>query len=151
MAETVAFLVERGIPVMGHVGLMPQSVNRLGGYKVRGKQRNEAAAIIADARAVSEAGAFTIVVEGVVEPVARQITDTVSAPTIGIGASAACDGQVLVTEDLVGLFTDFTPKFVRRYAELGTQLAGAAEAYSRDVRAREFPGPEETFAAAKAK
>ena len=151
MAETVAFLVERGIPVMGHVGLMPQSVNRLGGYKVRGKQRNEAAAIIADARAVSEAGAFTIVVEGVVEPVARQITDTVSAPTIGIGASAACDGQVLVTEDLVGLFTDFTPKFVRRYAELGTQLAGAAEAYSRDVRAREFPGPEHCFAAAKAK
>ncbi len=151
MAETVAFLVERGIPVMGHVGLMPQSVNRLGGYKVRGKQRNEAAAIIADARAVSEAGAFTIVVEGVVEPVARPITDTVSAPTIGIGASAACEGHVLVTEDLVGLFTDFTPKFVRRYAELGTQLAGAAEAYSRDVRAREFPGPEETFAAAKAK
>ena len=151
MAETIAFMVTRGIPVMGHVGLMPQSVNRLGGYKVRGKQRDEAAAIVADARAVAEAGAFSIVVEGVVEPVARQITDTVPVPTIGIGASAACDGQVLVTEDLVGLFSDFTPRFVRRYAELGTQLAGAAEAYSRDVRARDFPGPEHCFAVAKAK
>ena len=151
MAETIAFMVTRGVPVMGHVGLMPQSVNRLGGYKVRGKQRDEAAAIVADARAVAEAGAFSIVVEGVVEPVALQITDTVPVPTIGIGASAACDGQVLVTEDLVGLFSDFTPKFVRRYAELGTQLAGAAEAYSRDVRARDFPGPEHCFAVAKAK
>jgi 3-methyl-2-oxobutanoate hydroxymethyltransferase len=145
MAETVRFLVARGIPVMGHVGLMPQSVNALGGYKVQGRNSGAAADIIADARAVAEAGAFSVVIEGVVEPVAREITGAIAVPTIGIGASAACDGQVLVTEDLVGLFSDFTPSFVRRYVELGTQLSGAAEAYARDVRARSFPGPEHVF------
>jgi len=149
MAETVAFLVERGIPVMGHVGLTPQSVNRLGGYAARGKTRAEYARIIADARAVADAGAFSIVVEGVVEPLALAVTNAIAIPTIGIGASAACDGQVLVSEDMLGLFTDFTPKFVRRYADLGSQVAEAAARYAEDVRARRFPGPENCFRAPK--
>ncbi|MEE8333145.1 MAG: 3-methyl-2-oxobutanoate hydroxymethyltransferase, partial [Alphaproteobacteria bacterium] len=145
MAETVAFLVARGIPVMGHVGLTPQAVNQLGGYGARGKSRAEYARIIADARAVADAGAFSVVVEGVVEPLALAVTNAIAVPTIGIGASAACDGQVLVTEDMLGLFTDFTPKFVRRYADLGTQVGEAAARYADDVRARSFPGPENCF------
>ncbi len=145
MAETIRFLVDRGIPVMGHVGLMPQSVNRLGGYRARGQGRAEAMRIIADARAVADAGAFSVVVEGVVEPLAREVTNAVAVPTIGIGASAECDGQVLVAEDMLGLFTDFTPKFVRRYANLGENVADAARAYAEDVRARRFPGPENYF------
>lgn len=145
MAETVAFLVSRGIPVMGHVGLQPQSVNTLGGYRARGRERDEATVIIAGAGAIAEAGAFSIVVEGVVETLAREVTSAVAVPTIGIGASAECDGQVLVTEDMLGLFTDFTPKFVRRYAELGPKVGKAAAAYARDVRARRFPGPENCF------
>ncbi len=145
MAETVAFLVKRGIPVMGHVGLTPQAVNQLGGYGARGKSRAEYARIIADARAVADAGAFSVVVEGVIEPLALAVTNAVSIPTIGIGASAACDGQVLVTEDLLGLFTDFTPKFVRRYADLGSQVGEAVQRYAEDVRARRFPGPEHCF------
>jgi 3-methyl-2-oxobutanoate hydroxymethyltransferase len=151
MAETVRFLVERGIPVMGHVGLMPQSVNRLGGYRARGRGRAEAKHIIADARAIADAGAFSIVVEGVVEPLAREITGAVAVPTIGIGASADCDGQVLVTEDMLGLFTEFTPKFVRRYADLGIAVADAAREYADDVRARRFPGPENCFISNKGK
>lgn len=147
MAETIGFLVERGVPVMGHVGLMPQSVNRLGGYRARGRGRTEAKKIIADARAVAEAGAFSMVVEGVVEPLAREITNAVSVPTIGIGASPQCDGQVLVAEDMLGLFSDFTPTFVRRYADLGDDVSKAAAAYAADVRARTFPGPENVFAA----
>ena len=118
MAETVAFLVDRGIPVMGHVGLMPQSVNKLGGYKAVGRDKEEAAAIISDARAISDAGAFSIVVEGVMEPIGRAVTHSVPIPTVGIGASAECDGQVLVSEDMLGLFNDFTPRFVKRYADL---------------------------------
>ena len=147
MAPTIAFLVERGIPVMGHVGLMPQSVHRMGGYRVQGKGRSAAQRLLTDARAVAEAGAFSMVVEGVVDSVAREITNTVPVPTIGIGASVACDGQVLVTEDMAGLFAEFTPKFVRRYADLGTALGEAAAAYARDVRARQFPGPEHIFGA----
>ena len=145
MAETIRFLVDRGIPVMGHVGLMPQSVNRLGGYRARGRGRAEAMRIIADARAVADAGAFSMVVEGVMEPLAREVTNAVAVPTIGIGASADCDGQVLVAEDMLGLFTDFTPKFVRRYADLGGDVSKAAKAYADDVRARRFPGPENYF------
>jgi len=147
MAETIKFLVQRGVPVMGHVGLMPQSVNRLGGYRARGRSRAEATAIIGDARSVADAGAFAIVLEGVVEPLAREVTNAVSVPTIGIGASAECDGQVLVAEDMLGLFSDFTPSFVKRYAELGTDVSRAAASYAADVRARRFPGPKNVFAA----
>lgn len=147
MAETIQFLVQRGVPVMGHVGLMPQSVNRLGGYRARGRSRAEATGIIGDARSVADAGAFAIVLEGVVEPLAREVTNAVSVPTIGIGASAECDGQVVVTEDMLGLFSDFTPSFVKRYAELGTQVSRATASYAADVRARRFPGPKNVFAA----
>jgi 3-methyl-2-oxobutanoate hydroxymethyltransferase len=147
MAPTIEFLVRRSIPVMGHVGLMPQSVHSYGGFKVQGRGSEGAARqIIEDARAVAEAGAFSVVVEAVVEPLAREITSAVPVPTIGIGASPECDGQVLVTEDMAGLFAEFTPKFVKRYAELGEGLATAAEAYASDVRARRFPAPEHCFA-----
>ena len=144
MAETIHFLTQRGVPVIGHVGLMPQSVMSLGGYRARG--RDQAADITADAVAVAEAGAFAMVVEGIVEPLARAITEKVPVPTIGIGASPACDGQVLVTDDVIGLFGSFTPKFVKRYGEVGAAVEAAAAAYAADVRARRFPGPEHTFA-----
>jgi 3-methyl-2-oxobutanoate hydroxymethyltransferase len=149
MAETIGFLTARGIPVMGHVGLTPQSVNQLGGYRTRGKSEAEARAIIDDAEAVADAGAFSMVIEGTAEPVARAITKKVAVPTIGIGASAACDGQVLVAEDMLGLFGAFTPKFVKRYAELGEKVTAAVEAYASDVRARRFPGPEHIVGAKK--
>ncbi|MFN3075658.1 MAG: 3-methyl-2-oxobutanoate hydroxymethyltransferase [Alphaproteobacteria bacterium] len=149
MAETVAFLTSRGVPVMGHVGLMPQSVHALGGFRAQGRDPTEAATILADAVAIAEAGAFSIVVEGTVEPVARHLTEIVAVPTIGIGASPACDGQVLVTEDLLGLFNEFQPKFVKRYADLGTQVVAAVGAYAEDVRARRFPGPEHCFGAGR--
>ncbi len=145
MAETVDYLVRRGIPVMGHVGLTPQSVNRLGGYRARGRKQDEAAAILADAEAIAAAGAFNIVLEGVVEPLARDIVARVATPIIGIGASPACDGQVLVTEDITGLFADFRPKFVRRYADPGPAIGKAAAAYAEDVRQRRFPAPEQCF------
>jgi 3-methyl-2-oxobutanoate hydroxymethyltransferase len=151
MAETVAFLTSRGIPVMGHVGLTPQSVNSLGGYRSRGHDEAEAARILADAKAIAEAGAFSLVVEGTVEPLARRISEAIAIPTIGIGASPACDGQVLVTDDLLGLFAEFTPKFVKRYAELGEAVASAAASYAADVRARRFPGPEHCFQPRKAR
>ena len=147
MAETIAFLTRRGIPVVGHVGLMPQSFNLLGGYRARGRDEIQAADITADAVAVAEAGAFAMVVEGIVEPLARAITEKVPVPTIGIGASPACDGQVLVTDDVIGLFGSFTPKFVKRYGEVGAAVEAAAVAYAADVRARRFPGPEHCFAA----
>lgn len=150
LAGTVEFLARRGIPVMGHVGLMPQSVHTYGGFRVQGKSVSAARQVIDDARAVANAGAFSMVVEGVMEQVAREITAVVPVPTIGIGASAECDGQVLVTEDLAGIFSDFTPKFVRRYAELGAELGKAAAAYAEDVRTRRFPGPEHCFGAPKA-
>lgn len=145
MAETVKFLTTRGIPVLGHVGLMPQSVKAAGGYRIRGRNATDADQVLADGEAIAAAGAFGIVVEGTTEPVARELTRRVPVPTIGIGASAACDGQVLVTDDLLGLFTDFTPKFVKRYADLAPQIEKAAADYARDVRARRFPGDEHTF------
>jgi len=145
MADTVAYLSRRGIPVLGHVGLLPQSVNMLGGFRARGRTKSEAARILADAKAIAKAGAFAIVVEGVVEPLARRITKEVSVPTIGIGASPACDGQILVTEDMAGLFSDYKPKFVKRYSELGRGIAEAAREYADDVRSRRFPGPEHCF------
>ena len=145
MAPTIDFLTKRGIPVLAHVGLLPQSVNTAGGFRSHGKEDGEATGILADAVAVAEAGAFATVVEGTVEPLARSITETIAIPTIGIGASPACDGQILVTEDLVGLFSDFTPKFVKRYADLGQQIAEAARSYSEDVRSGRFPGPEHCF------
>ena len=145
MAETIAFLVQRGIPVIGHVGLTPQSVNGLGGYRSRGHDEAEAAQIARGAHAVADAGAFCIVFEGMVEPLARRLTGELAIPTIGIGASPACDGQILVTEDMVGLFSDFLPKFVKRYARLGEQLSSAVAAYARDVRDRSFPSAEHTY------
>ena len=145
MAETVAFLSARGVPVMGHVGLTPQSVNALGGYGARGRTNEEHARILDDARAIAEAGAFAIVAEGVVEPLAKEIAAAVSCPVIGIGASAECDGQVLVAEDMLGLF-ERTPRFVKRYADMAGLIGAAAEAYASDVRSRAFPGPEQVYA-----
>jgi len=150
MAETVAFLTARGIPVMGHVGLTPQSVNTLGGYKAVGRDEAAAERIAADARAIAEAGAFSLVIEGTMESLARRITEEVAIPTIGIGGSPACDGQVLVTDDMIGLFGAFQPKFVKRYAELGTAVGEAAASYAAEVRARSFPGPEHCFGLKKA-
>jgi 3-methyl-2-oxobutanoate hydroxymethyltransferase len=147
MAETVAYLTQRGIPVMGHVGLKPQSVNTVGGFKVQGRDPAQARAILADAKAIAHAGAFSIVVEGTVESLARDITRAVSVPTIGIGASALCDGQVIVTEDILGLYSAFTPKFVKRYAELGVAVSDAVASYAADVRTRRFPGPENVYGA----
>ena len=144
MAETVAFLSQRGIPVMGHVGLTPQAVNVLGGYNARGRSEAEAAKIVADAKALDAAGAFAIVVEGVVEPIAIAVTKAVACPTIGIGASAQCDGQVLVTEDMLGMF-ERVPRFVKRYEEIAETIAGAVGTYAAEVRARTFPGPEQTY------
>ena len=148
MAETVRFLVRRGIPVCGHVGLMPQAVNA-SGFRAQGRDEAEAARVAADARAVAEAGAFAVVLEGTYEPVARAITGELPVPTIGIGASPACDGQILVTDDVLGLFADFTPRFVKRYAELGAQVSQVAAAYAADVRARRFPEPRHCFGRAK--
>jgi 3-methyl-2-oxobutanoate hydroxymethyltransferase len=150
MAETISFLAGRGIPVLAHIGLTPQSVNALGGFRVQGRDDARSDKIRADAQAVAQAGAFAVVIEGVTEPLAREITADIDIPTIGIGASPACDGQILVTEDMVGLFSDYTPKFVKRYAELGTDLETAVQAYARDVRARTFPGPEHCFDASPA-
>ncbi|QHL91862.1 3-methyl-2-oxobutanoate hydroxymethyltransferase [Sphingomonas changnyeongensis] len=145
MAETVGFLVRRGIPVMGHVGLTPQAVNMLGGHRVQGRDEATAQRVVADARAIADAGAFAVVVEGVVEPIGVAVTQAIACPTIGIGASAACDGQVLVAEDMLGLF-ERTPRFVRRYADMAALIDGAAAEYARDVRARSFPGDAEIYA-----
>jgi 3-methyl-2-oxobutanoate hydroxymethyltransferase len=144
MAETVRFLVQRGVPVIGHVGLTPQSVNALGGYGPRGRDQAEAARIVADASAVARAGAFTIVVEGVLEEIATKVARTVEVPVIGIGASAECDGQVLVTEDMLGLF-ERTPRFVKRYDDLATRIGDAAERYAAEVRTRTFPTADQTY------
>ena len=144
MAETIAFLTHRGIPVIGHVGLTPQAVNILGGYGARGKSEQEAGKILADARAVADAGAFAIVVEGVMEALATEISRAVEPPVIGIGASADCDGQVLVTEDMLGLF-ERTPRFVKRYDDLAARIGEAAAAYAADVRSRDFPTPEQMY------
>ncbi len=145
MAETVSFLVARGIPVLGHVGLQPQSVMKTGGYRARGKSEREAARLLADAHAIADAGAFALVIEGTMEPVARRITRSLPIPTIGIGASPACDGQVLVTEDMIGLTAGVTPRFVKRYADVGREIAAAAESFARDVRSGKFPEPRHCY------
>jgi 3-methyl-2-oxobutanoate hydroxymethyltransferase len=144
LAPTIEFLTARGIPVMAHVGLTPQAVNILGGYGVRGKSDVEAKAIVDDAVAVSQAGAFSMVIEGVMEPIAIEITNKVACPTIGIGASAQCDGQVLVTEDMLGLF-DRTPKFVKRFGTMQTHVEDGVRQYAEDVRSRTFPGPDQLY------
>ncbi|APZ53174.1 3-methyl-2-oxobutanoate hydroxymethyltransferase [Salipiger abyssi] len=145
MAETIAFLVARGVPVMAHIGLTPQSINTLGGYKVQG--RGVAAdRLLADAEAVAAAGAFAVVLEKVPETLADRVTGAIPIPTIGIGASAGCDGQILVVDDMLGLFTAFKPKFVKRYATLGEQAEAAIADYSTEVRERRFPAPEHVFA-----
>src|SRR5882762_7345181 len=133
MAETIAFLSQRGIPVMGHVGLTPQAINALGSFKAQGRREEEWAAIEADATAVADAGAFALVLEAMAEPLAARITGSVAIPTIGIGASAACDGQILVLEDMLGL-SPRVPKFVKRYAELGPSIDKAVADYAREVR-----------------
>jgi len=145
MAETISFLTARGVPVMGHIGLMPQSINQLGSYKAQGRDAGSAGTIKEDALAVEKAGAFSYVIEGIAESLAREITMQAKIPTIGIGASAFCDGQVLVTDDLLGIFSDFKPKFVRRYAELAPQISKAVAGYAEDVRDVRFPSDKESF------
>jgi len=144
MAETVAFMVRRGVPVMGHVGLTPQSVNTMGGFRVQGKSEEGQKLLEADARAIADAGAFAIVLEGMVEPIARKITETIATPTIGIGASPACDGQILVLEDMLGL-SDWVPKFVRKFGSLREHIEEAVSAYAEEVRAGTFPGEEQVY------
>ena len=144
MAETVAFLNQRGIPVMGHVGLTPQAVNVLGGYAARGRDDAEAKKIVGDAKALDEAGAFAIVLEGVLEPIAIEATQGVSCPTIGIGASAQCDGQVLVTEDMLGMF-DRVPRFVKKYEDIAGVIEKTVAQYAEEVRARSFPTSDQTY------
>ncbi|MBR9839101.1 MAG: 3-methyl-2-oxobutanoate hydroxymethyltransferase [Rhodobacteraceae bacterium] len=145
MAGTIAFLVKRGIPVMAHVGLTPQSINTLGGYKVQGRGA-AGDRLMADAVAVAEAGAFAVVLEKVPAALADRVTAGIAIPTIGIGASAGCDGQILVVDDMLGLFTAFKPKFVKRYATLGDQAGAAVAAYAEEVRSRRFPAAEHVFA-----
>lgn len=144
IAETIAYLTRRGIPVMGHVGLRPQSVLVDGAFKAKGRTADERNRVLAEAEATADAGAFCVVVEGVAESLARDITEAIQVPTIGIGASAGCDGQILVTDDMLGLF-DWTPKFVRRYADLKGEITRAAKGYADDVRARRFPGADEIY------
>ncbi|TMK38830.1 MAG: 3-methyl-2-oxobutanoate hydroxymethyltransferase [Alphaproteobacteria bacterium] len=144
MADTVAFLSQRGIPVMGHIGLTPQSINALGSFRAQGREEGSWEPIENDAGAISQAGAFSVVIEAVAEPLARKITQAIAIPTIGIGASSACDGQVLVLEDMLGL-SPRTPKFVRRYGNLGPAIEAAVEGYAKDVRSRAFPGPEHVY------
>lgn len=144
IADTIRFLAERGIAVMGHVGLRPQAVNAEGGFRAKGRTQDERDRVMAEARAADEAGAFAIVVEGVAADLAGDITAAVSAPTIGIGASSACDGQILVTDDMLGLF-DWTPKFVRHYADLRGVIDRAIAEYAQDVRSRSFPAVQETY------
>ena len=148
VAETIAFMTERGLPVMGHVGLRPQAALVEGGFKAKGRDEAERARVLDEARATDEAGAFALVVEGVAEDLAREITEAVSAPTIGIGASAACDGQILVTNDMLGQF-DWTPRFVKRYADLKGATEEAVRRYHEEVRARAFPGADHVYLAKK--
>jgi 3-methyl-2-oxobutanoate hydroxymethyltransferase len=148
MAETITYLVERGIPVMAHIGLTPQSVNVMGGFKTQGRHRNQWAAIEADAAAVADAGAFAVVLEGMAELLAAKITRAIPIPSIGIGASAECDGQILVLEDMLGL-SPTVPKFVKKFAELGGAIEDAVKDYAAEVRARQFPAKEHVYAMAK--
>ena len=146
MADTVRAIADAGIPVMGHIGLTPQSISRLGGYRVQGKTAPAALGLLEDARALEAAGCFSIVLESVPAAVASAISRRLSVPTIGIGAGAGCDGQVLVYHDMLGLFDDFQPRFVKRYANLGETIHGALTAYREDVEARRFPAEEHTYA-----
>ncbi|RFA30749.1 3-methyl-2-oxobutanoate hydroxymethyltransferase [Alkalilimnicola ehrlichii] len=150
MRDTVQFLVDRGIPVMGHIGLMPQYVNATGGFRTQGREPGGARRLVQDAMALANAGVFAVLIEATCEPVARDISTRLSIPTIGVGASPCCDGQVLVTEDMLGLFVDFTPRFVKRYAQLGKQAEQAVACYAADVRNRRFPSMEHCFGAASA-
>jgi 3-methyl-2-oxobutanoate hydroxymethyltransferase len=144
MADTIRFLTERGVPVMAHVGLTPQSINTIGSFRAQGRSEADWGPIEEDTTAVSEAGAFSVVIEAVAEPLARKLTQAVPIPTIGIGASAACDGQVLVMEDMLGL-SPRVPKFVKRYGDLGPGIDKAIGDYAAEVRARAFPAPEHTY------
>jgi len=144
MAETIEYLTKRGIPVMGHIGLTPQAVQSDGGFKTKGRCEEDWAPIEADARAVAEAGAFSVVLEGMAEPLAKRITQSIAIPTVGIGASAACDGQILVSEDMLG-FNEKVPRFVKRYAEVGHTIEDAAKAYAEAVRGRSFPEAVHTY------
>jgi 3-methyl-2-oxobutanoate hydroxymethyltransferase len=143
--ETIHAIVQAGIPVMGHVGLTPQSVHRFGGYKVQGKEQAQWKTIVADAVAVQESGAFAVVLEGMPADLAREITEQLTIPTIGIGAGASCDGQVLVIHDMLGLFDDFRPRFVKRYAELGQVMTAAVKSFITEVREQKFPSKEHSF------
>lgn len=145
MAPMIAAITEAGIAVMGHIGLMPQSVEKLGGYRVQGKTTEDGARMMADALAVQTAGAFALVVECCMEPVARAITEAIDIPTIGIGGSAACDGQILVTDDMLGLTRGKLPRFVKKYADVGAVVSGAAADYAREVQARAFPANEHLY------
>ncbi len=145
IAETVSRVVNAGIPVMGHLGLTPQSINRFGGYKVQARTESEVQRLIADAKALEQAGAFAIVLEKIPALSAKQITEAVKVPTIGIGAGPYCDGQILVTHDMLGLFEKFRPKFVRVYAELGRQIREACAQYAEDVKLGHFPSQEESY------
>ncbi len=145
MADTIRFLSERGVPVMAHVGLTPQAINVLGSFRAQGREEADWGRIEADTLAVAEAGAFSVVIEAVAEPLARKLTGAVPIPTIGIGASAACDGQVLVMEDMLGL-SPWVPKFVKRFGDLGPGIEKAIGDYAAEVRARSFPGPEHVYA-----
>jgi 3-methyl-2-oxobutanoate hydroxymethyltransferase len=148
MADTISYLTERGIPVVGHIGLTPQSVHNLGGYSVQGRGP-DADRIVRDAHAVAAAGAFALVIEKVTEPLARLVTSKLAIPTIGIGASPACDGQILVADDLLGNFTDFKAKFVKRYADHGKEACAALERFAVEVRERRFPAADHVFADVK--
>lgn len=145
VAETVKAIVDAGVPVMGHIGLTPQTISQLGGFKVQGKNLESAKALMEDARALEEAGAFSIVLECVPEELGKAITQQLSIPTIGIGAGRYTDGQVLVFHDLVGLFERFTPKFVKRYANLGEEIVKALEVYKQEVKEKKFPQQEHVF------
>jgi 3-methyl-2-oxobutanoate hydroxymethyltransferase len=145
MSDTIAAIVNAGIPVMGHVGLTPQSVHRFGGYKVQGREKGQHETIVRDAVAVQEAGAFAIVLEGIPTSLAKEITERLTIPTIGIGAGIHCDGQVLVLHDMLGLFDDFTPKFVKRYADIKDSMAAAVKTFIDEVRQRKFPGEQHSF------
>jgi len=146
MAQTVKAIVDAGIPVMGHIGLTPQTASQLGGFKVQGKDTAAAERMIIEAQTLEEAGAFSIVLEAIPAPLAKLITEKISIPTIGIGAGVDCDGQVLVLHDLIGLFDRFTPKFVKKYADVGSEILKALETYSAEVKNGQFPGPEHSFA-----
>jgi 3-methyl-2-oxobutanoate hydroxymethyltransferase len=145
MADTVCRMVQSGIPVMGHLGLTPQAVNQLGGYRVQGRTTKAASQLIEDAQALQEAGAYGIVLEGVPTPLAQLITERLSVPTIGIGAGIHCDGQVQVFHDLLGLFSDFSPKHARRYADVAGVIKGAVSNYVSDVQVQAFPTDKESF------